>query len=179
MIGLAALLLLAPAAGAASPAVCRDGATPDQAITAVYDLVSVPPGQGWDWDRLGDLFLGQGRFVTMMSRPSGATATIATVQDLRTQTEATFADSGFIEAEYRRQTHVFGDIASIYSSFYVALPAADAPLMRGLHHFQLVRTDGCWRIVSNMSRMEGPDWQLPDQWEPASADANRPVSEPR
>lgn len=159
MIALAAALL---GASPAAPAVCRDGGTAGQAVTAVYDLVSVPAGGAWDWDRIGALFVDRGMFVTMIPRTAGAAMSKADLPTFRAQTETAYAKSGFIEREYQRETRTFGDIASIYSSFYIALPPAnDRPLARGLHHFQLVRADGCWRIVSNISQMEGAGWKLP------------------
>jgi len=150
------------AASTASPSVCRDGETADSAVSAVYELVSVPAGGTWDWDRIGGLFVDQGVFVTMMPGASNAPMIKADLSTLRTQTQEVYGRSGFIEREYKRETRIFGDIASIYSSFQIAVPANEGrPLARGLHHFQLVRSRGCWRIVSNISQIEGSGWQLP------------------
>ena len=163
MIALAVALLITSPVG---PSVCRDGTTADEAVTAVYDLVSVPTGGSWDWDRIGALFVDRGLFVTMMPREGAAAMSKADFPTLRTQTEAAYGKSGFIEREYRRETRVFGDIASIYSSFYIALSRArDRLLARGHHHFQLVRAVGCWRIVSNISQMEGTGWSIPPAFE--------------
>lgn len=168
MIALMALLMASPTAAADAAPVCRDGKTADQAVSAVYDLVSVPAGGAWDWDRIGNLFVDDGLFVTVMTQSAGSRTVKATLASLRDQTEAAYRGSGFIEREYRRQSRVFGNIASIYSSFYIAVPPHDAgPLAKGLHHFQLVRTDGCWRIVSNISQMEGSGWHLPPAFAPA------------
>ena len=159
MIVLAAALL---AASTAAPSLCRDGGTADKAVTAVYDLVSVPAGGSWDWGRISDLFVDQGLFVTMIPRAGGAVMSKADLPALRTQTQTAYAKSGFVEREYRREARIFGDIASIYSSFYISLPQAkDRTLAKGLHHFQLVKAEGCWRIVSNISQMEGAGWTLP------------------
>jgi hypothetical protein len=150
------------AASAVAPATCRDGTTADGAVTAVYNLVSVPAGGSGDWERIAELFLDRGVFVTMMPRKSGTLMSKADLPGLRAQTEAAYRQFGFLEREYRRETRIFGDIASIYSSFYIALPEAnERPLVRGLHHFQLVRGEGCWRIVSNISQMEGLGWTIP------------------
>ena len=110
MIALIALLMASPTAAADASPVCRDGKTADQAVSAVYDLVSVPPGGAWDWDRIGDLFMGDGLFVTVMPRPAGSQTAKATLASLREQTEAAYRRSGFIEREYRRQSRVFGNI---------------------------------------------------------------------
>jgi hypothetical protein len=159
MIVLATALL---AASTVALATCRDGATADGAVTAVYNLVSVPAGGSWDWERIAALFLDRGVFVTMMPRKGSTLMSKADLPGLRAQTEAAYRRSGFLEREYRRETRIFGNIASIYSGFYIAMPeASDRPLARGLHHFQLVRAEGCWRIVSNISQIEGVGWTIP------------------
>lgn len=172
MIALMALLMTPPATAADAGSACRDGRTADHAVSAVYDLVSVPADGGWDWDRIGRLFLDDGLFVNMMPQVAGSQMAKADLPSLKAQTEAGYRRSGFVEREYKRQSHVFGDIASIYSSFYIALPADETrPLAIGLHHFQLVRTDGCWRVVSNISQMEGSGWRLPATFAPTERHA--------
>ena len=159
MIALVAALL---ASSVPAPSTCRDGLTADDTVTSVYDLVSVPPGGSWDWDTIGALFVDPGLFVTMLPSEGGTLMAKTDLETLRTETEAAYTRSGFIEAEYRRETRIFGDIASIYSSFFIALPSArNSPLATGLHHFQLAKISGCWRIVSNISQIEGGGWTLP------------------
>ena len=168
MIALMALLMTPPTMATDAASVCRDGRTADQAVSAVYDLVSVPAGGPWDWDRIGRRFVEDGLFVTMMPQPAGSQMTRANLTSLKSQTETTYRRSGFVEREYKRQSYIFRDIASIYSSFYIAVPPDETrPLARGLHHFQLVRTEGCWRIVSNIAQMEGSGWHLPTAFAPA------------
>lgn len=164
MIVLAAALMALPATTLTA---CPDGRTAEGAVTALYDLISVPAGGSWDWDRIDRLFVDRGMFVTMMPRDSGTVMAKTDLSTLRAQTQAAYSRSGFTEREYRREARIFGDIASIYSSFYIAIPQRGGrPLARGLHHFQLVRTQGCWRIVSNISQMEGGAWQLPAAFSP-------------
>jgi len=164
MIGLMAVVL---AASTTAPAACSDGRSPHSTVATLYDLISVPAGGTWDWKRIDSLFIDQGFFVTMIPRDGKALMAKTDLPTLRSQTQAAYGRSGFIEREYRSEVRAFGDIASIYSSFYIALPQhADRPLARGLHHFQLVKAQGCWRIVSNISQMEGGSWQLPAAFAP-------------
>jgi hypothetical protein len=157
-----ALALAASLALAEPDAACRDGQTPDSAVSALYDLVSAAPGESWDWERIGHLFYGDGLLVSLVPRPGGALVAATDLAGLRRTTEAGYRETGFSEREYRRETRIFGEIASVYSSFAIALPArGPEPLLRGLNHFQLVRSKGCWRIVSNLSHMEGGGWSLP------------------
>lgn len=165
---MSALALAASLALAQPAAPCRDGQSADSTISALYDLVSVAPAEGWDWERISDLFYGDGLLVSILPHPSSATVSATDLAGLRLNTEATYRQTGFTEREYRRETRIFGNIASIYSSFFISLPSrGPEPLVRGLNHFQLVQHDGCWRIVSNLSQMEGGGWTLPAALDPA------------
>lgn len=167
------IFALAASLALAEPAPsCRDGQTADTTVSALYDLVSAAPGESWDWERIGDLFDGDGLLVSILPRSGGTLVSSTDFAGLRQNTEANYSQTGFSEREYRRETRIFGDVASIYSSFSIGLPArGPEPLLRGLNHFQLVRTEGCWQIVSNLSQMEGGGWSLPAALEPASPDA--------
>lgn len=159
------LIALMPARAVADPG-C-DRCTPDAAVSALYDAISVSPNQGWDWARIRSLFAGKGLFASVAPSGPDAPPTISTLDELIDQTEKAFAKSGFIEREYKRETRTFGDMASIYSSFYVKIAASDPkPLYRGLHHFQLLKDRDGWRIVSNVSTIEGQGWRLPDKFAP-------------
>jgi len=171
MIGLMAVVL---AVSTITPVACPDGRSADSTVTALYDLISVPAGGTWDWDRIDSLFIDQGVFVTMMPRDGKALMAKTDLLTLRSQTQAAYGRSGFIEREYKQEVRTFGDIASVYSSFYIALPQhAERPLARGLHHFQLVKAQDCWRIVSNISQMEGASWQLPAAFVPDTGSQER------
>jgi hypothetical protein len=164
MIGFMAVMA---AAVTTTSAACPDGRSADSTVTALYDLISVPPGGTWNWNRIDGLFVDQGIFVTMMPRDGKTLMAKTDLPTLRSQTQAAYGRSGFMEREYKREVRTFGDIASIYSSFYIALPQnAESPLARGLHHFQLIKAQGCWRIVSNISQTEGATWQLPAAFAP-------------
>lgn len=134
----AALLPVAPGR-AVNSSECQS-CTPDAVVSTLYEAISVSPGERWDWTKIRALFAGEGLFAsTVPSRPTKPVA-IFSLDVLARQTEAAFARTGFLEREYKRETRVFGDMASIYSSFYMKINERDAkPLHRGLHHFQLLR----------------------------------------
>lgn len=166
MSALAAAFAAVLPATAATPE-CGDGCTPDTLVTAVYESVSARPDVGWDWGRVRALFHGEGLLASVMTTPDGTRYSAATVEQLIANTEAAYRKSGFVEREIRREMRIFGDMASVYSSFYVKIRDEDPkPLMRGLHHFQLLKVDGRWRIVSNSAVMEGGGWTLPAEFLP-------------
>jgi len=158
----------ATASAMASAPACGDGCTPDTLVAAVYGSVSARPGAGWNWDRVRDLFYGEGLLASVMTTPTGTRYSVTTVEQLIANAEVMYRKSGFVEREIRREVRLFGDMASVYSSFYVKIRDEDPkPLMRGLHHFQLLRVDGRWRIVSNSAVMEGGGWSLPARFQHA------------
>jgi len=163
----AVLRARAAAVAAHGPAAdCGDNCTPDSTIAALYDGVSAAPGAGWDRPRLRALFHSDARLVAAVPASSGTVASSLTVDGLLDSMELHYRATGFIEREYRRDVRVFGDLASVYSSFHASAGAGDQPSMRGLNHFQLLRTGGRWRIVSNLSLIEGNGWALPPRFEP-------------
>ncbi len=139
-----------------------DWVSPQAIVAALYETVSLEPGETGDWDRFRELFADGAQLVMALqgSRMSGLLAT--DVEGLISQSEAAYAATGFIESELEQRVESFGQMASVYSSFEVRLKASDpAPMMRGLNHFQLLNDGERWYIVSNVSVIENDRWQLP------------------
>lgn len=156
----------AAVAAQAQAAGCGDGCTPESTIAALYKGVSAAPGAGWDRQRLLALFHPDARLVTAMPTDGGTRSSTIKIADLIDAMERHYRATGFMEQEYHGQVRRFGDFASVYSSFYAKSHLGDGPPMRGLNHFQLLRTSGHWQIVSNVSLMEGAGWTLPPRFEP-------------
>lgn len=158
--------LMLGSSGATSSSGC-ERCTPDAVVSTLYDEISVSPGEKWNWTKIRSLFAGDGLFAsTVPLRPNSPLA-ISSLDTLARRTEAAFAQTGFVEREYKRETRVFGNMASVYSSFYVKINERDKkPLARGLHHFQLLKGGEDWKIVSNASIIEEKDWQLPARFLP-------------
>lgn len=151
-------------AARAPSADCGDMCTPEDTVTALYAAVSAAPGAGWDKDRLRALFHPNARLTTMIPAGNGARAGGATIDALIAGMEQNYRATGFSEQELGRDVRLFGDFASVYSGFSVAAGADNQQPMRGLNHFQLMRSDGRWRIISNVSMMEGGGWSLPPRY---------------
>lgn len=163
----AVLRARATAVAAQTPAPdCGDGCTPERTVSALYEGVTSAPGAGWDRARLRALFHPDARLVTAIPAAGGTRSSSATIDALIDSMERHYRAAGFVEQEHRRDVRTFGDMASVYSSFSAGPRAAAEPPMRGLNHFQLLRIAGRWRIVSNVSLMEGAGWTLPPRFEP-------------
>ena len=153
---------------------CGDTCTPESVISALYEAVTAAPGAGWDRARLQALFHPEARLTTAIPTARGARSASATIDSLVADMERSFRASGFSEREFRREVRTFGDFASVYSGFAADAGSAQGAPMRGLNHFQLLRSAGRWAIVSNLSMMEGGGWSLPPRFAPAEPPAAPP-----
>lgn len=153
MIG---LLIAAAAAGAHTSAKPTDLAGIDQAIRGVYDVISGPPGQKRDFDRMRSLF-APGATLKAIG-PKGLHG--GSLEDYITRNQAILEKEGFTERELGRRVEVWGGLATAWSS-YDGRTATGSFRERGINSFQLVKIDGKWLVASILWQEETPDNPLP------------------
>jgi hypothetical protein len=149
-------LLLAAAAATAHPAPAADIAGIDQAIHAVYHVISGPPGQKRDFDRMRSLF-APGATLKAIG-PKGLHG--GSLEDYITRNAAILEKEGFTERELRRRVEVWGGLATAWSA-YDGRTANGSFHERGINSFQLVKIDGKWVVASILWQEETPDNPLP------------------
>ena len=152
MIG---LVILAAAAAAAHPSAV-DLAGIDQAIRGVYEVISGPPGQKRDFDRMRSLF-APGATMKAIG-PKGLRG--GSVEDYIARNKDILEKMGFTERELGRRTEVWGGLATAWSS-YDGRTADGSFHERGINSFQLVKVDGKWLVASILWQEETPDNPLP------------------
>ena len=157
MIG--ALMLLAGAA--AQPAANADLAEIDKAVHAVYDVISGPPGQKRDFDRMRALF-APGATLKAIG-PKGLRG--GTVEDYITRNSAILEKEGFMERELGHRVELWGNLATVWSS-YDGRTANGSFHERGINSFQLVKVDGKWLVASILWQEETPAFPLPADMNP-------------
>jgi len=157
MIG--ALMLLAGAA--AQPAANADLAEIDKAVHAVYDVISGPPGQKRDFDRMRALF-APGATLKAIG-PKGLRG--GTVEDYITRNSAILEKEGFTERELGHRVELWGNLATVWSS-YDGRTANGSFHERGINSFQLVKVDGKWLVASILWQEETPAFPLPADMNP-------------
>ena len=141
-----------------------DWQSPEALVAALYDTISIAPGETADWDRFRALFAADAQLVMALDSPKLSGLLATDVEGLIKQSAAVYATTGFIERELAQKTVIFGHLASVYSTFDVRYKDTDpAPLMRGLNHFQLLNDGERWYIISNTSVLENSGWQLPQE----------------
>jgi hypothetical protein len=149
--------LLAAAALAAAPAPTKaDLAGIDAAIRGVYEVISGPPGQKRDFDRMRSLF-APGATMKAIG-PKGLHG--GSVEDYIARDKDILERDGFTERELGRRLEVWGGLATAWSS-YDGRTANGSFHERGINNFELVKIDGKWLIASIVWQEETPDNPLP------------------
>jgi hypothetical protein len=150
----AALALSTPAA--ASAANKADLAGIDQTIHAVYDVISGPPGQKRDFDRMRSLF-APGATLKAIG-PKGLRG--GTLEDYISRNAAILEKEGFTERELGRRVEIWGGLATAWSA-YDGRTANGSFHERGINSFQLVKVDGKWLVASILWQEATPENPLP------------------
>jgi hypothetical protein len=150
---IAALMLAAATAAQPSAA---DLAGIDAAIRGVYEVISGPPGQKRDFDRMRSLF-APGATMKAIG-PKGLHG--GSVEDYIARDKDILEREGFTERELGRRLQVWGGLATAWSS-YDGRTANGSFHERGINSFELVKIDGKWLIASILWQEETPANPLP------------------
>ena len=143
---------LAPAP-AANPA---DLAGIDAAVRGVYEVISGPPGQRRDFDRMRSMF-APGATMKAIG-PKGLRG--GTVEDYVARNSAILEKEGFTERELGRRVEIWGGLATAWSA-YDGRTANGSFHERGINSFQLVKVDGKWLVASILWQEATPENPLP------------------
>jgi hypothetical protein len=148
--------LLALAAAAAAQPSQADLAGIDAAIRGVYEVISGPPGQKRDFDRMRSLFAPGATMKAIGSKGLHG----GSVEDYIVRDRDILEREGFTERELGRGLQVWGGLATAWSS-YDGRTANGSFHERGINSFELVKVDGKWLIASILWQEETPDNPLP------------------
>ena len=145
------------AAAAAAPQVPKsDMAGIDAAIRGVYEVISGPPGQKRDFDRMRSLF-APGATLKAIG-PKGLRG--GSLEDYISRNKDVLEKMGFTERELGRRMEVWGGLATAWSA-YDGRTADGSFHERGINSFQLVKVDGKWLVASILWQEATPDNPLP------------------
>lgn len=156
MIGIFALALAASAASQRpSPA---DRVDIDRAISAVYDVISGPPGQKRDFERMRSLFVPGATLKVIGAKGLRG----GSLEDYISRNKDVLEREGFTERELGRRVEIWGGLATAWSA-YDGRTANGSFHERGINSFQLVKIDGKWLVASILWQEETPQNPLPAQ----------------
>jgi hypothetical protein len=148
--------LIAAALAPAHPASAADLAGIDQAIRGVYEVISGPPGQKRDFDRMRSLFAPNATMKAI--GPKGLRG--GTVENYISRNSAILEKEGFTERELGRRVEIWGGLATAWSA-YDGRTANGSFHERGINSFQLVKVDGKWLVASILWQEATPENPLP------------------
>ena len=154
------------AARPAPPARHADVESIDAILGALYDVISGPPGQRRDWDRMRSLFVPGARLIPTGRRPDGTGA--IQVRDVEQYIAASgpFLESnGFFEREIARRTERYGNVVHAFSTYESRHTASDpAPFARGINSIQLWFDGKRWFVVTIYWEGESPSNPIPARY---------------
>lgn len=153
MIGLS-LLLAAAGLGQTEQAV--DLAAIDQLIKGVYNVISGPPGQKRDFDRMRTMFVPNATLTTVGAQGLHG----GSLDEYIVRNKDVLEREGFTERELGRRVERWGDLAAIWSA-YDGRTASGRFHERGINSFQLVKIDGKWLVASILWQQEMSDFPVP------------------
>ena len=152
----AAALIASPAAAQAPAGSSANLVAIDKTISDVYAVISGPPGQKRDFAKMRTMFAPNAllRVITPTGLKGG------TVDEYIAKSGPTLEKEGFNETELGRRTEIYGNLASVWSS-YDGRTATGTFKTRGINSFQLVKTNGKWLVASILWQQETPQLPLP------------------
>ena len=158
-LAIAAAVLPVAALARESPSV--DEAGIEDALQAVYAVISGPQGAPRDFDRMRTLFTPDARLTAITA--NGLVG--GTVDEFIARSGTGLVESGFTERQLARRIEHYGDLAHAWSSYAGTFTQPDGSpgTVRGINSFQLVRQNGKWLVQSIF-------WQAEDATRPLPAD---------
>jgi len=156
----AAILTLAGAAQAQE--------TPGEALEALYDVISGPVGEARDWERFRELFLPGAQMNVVVTAPDGAERVVVlTIDDYVERNREALAEIGFTETETRRETFLYGGMATILSAYEAVRADTGETVARGVNSLTILNDQGQWKIASIAWRAADEDWPVERAFEVA------------
>ena len=159
----------APAAGktvadvpAANP---QDVGTLDAIVTAVYDVISGPPGPR-DWNRFNSLFAPDARLIAVRTPKDGGkpALVVMTPKGYEERAGKHFLEHGFFEHEIGRKTDSFGAMTHIYTTYESRETKDGKPIDRGINSMEFFYDGTRWWCVQIYWDSERPGNPIPEKY---------------
>jgi len=122
----------------------------DSIVTTLYKVVSGEKGKERDWELFKHLFLKEAKLIpTFKANDTLMQTRYLSPKDYIDNSNNWMLEHGFFKKEIKRKIEGFGNIAHVFSSYYVYKSESDpTPLMRGIDSIQLFFDGTRWWIVN-------------------------------
>lgn len=159
-ISLAALVALGSTAHAQE--------TPGEALDALYEVISGPVGEARDWQRFRSLFLPGAQMSVVVTDSAGAERVVVlTPDDYVARSGEQLTEIGFTETETRRETYLYGGMATILSAYEAIRADTGEIIAVGVNSLTILNDAGTWKIASIAWRAADEDWPVERAFEAA------------
>lgn len=145
----------------AGPAAAQS--TIDETITSLYDVISGPVGEARDWDRFRALFVDGARMTVVLPAAEGAAgARLLTLSpdDYIERSGAQLVAIGFTELETRRETYLYGEMATVLSAYEGLRTDTGETIAVGINTLVIVQEGEAWKIASIAWRAADEAWPV-------------------
>lgn len=142
--------------------------TLDSTIETLYAVISGEKGEARDWDLMRFLFKPEAKLIPSGKDQSGVhQVRYMTVDDYVNSSGKWLVDNGFFEKEIHRETHTFGNITQVFSTYEAFNSEADkTPFMRGINSIQLLNDGKRWWIINIYWMQESKENPIPKTYLP-------------
>lgn len=142
--------------------------TPGEALEALYDAISGPVGEARDWERMRALFLPGAQMNVVVTDAAGnERVVVLTVEDYIERNGERLAEIGFTETETRRETFLYGGMATILSAYEAIRADTGETIAVGVNSLTILNDQGTWKIASIAWRSADETWPVERAFERA------------
>jgi len=149
---------------AAKPAVREvDVDTLDHIMSAVYDVISGPPGER-DWARFRSLFDPAAKLIPIGTKDNVTKASFITPDEYVDKAGTYFLKEGFFETSISNKIETFGQMTHVWSTYESRHAKADKPFTRGINSFQLYFDGHRWWVMNIAWQEEDERHPIPEKY---------------
>lgn len=142
--------------------------TPGAALDALYDVISGPVGEARDWERFRSLFLpGAQMSVVVTDAEGNERVVVLSLEDYVERNGPRLTEIGFTETETRRETFLYGGMATILSAYEAIRADTGETIAVGVNSLIILNDGGTWKIASIAWRAADEAWPVERAFERA------------
>lgn len=143
-------------------------ATLDSTIETLYAVISGDAGVDRNWDLFKHLFYKDAKLIpTGKTKEGNHVARYMTPDDYINSSGKWLFENGFHEVEINRESHTFGNITQVFSTYESFKSKSDTqPFMRGINSIQLLNDGKRWWIINIYWMQESKENPIPEDYLP-------------
>jgi hypothetical protein len=144
----------------------KDVSSADAIINALYEVISGPPGEKRNWDRMRTLFVSEARMTATGRKPDSTYGKRSmTIEEYIAASGPFLEKDGFFEKEISKKTEQYGGVVHVFSTYESRKKADDpSPFMRGINSIQLWNDGKRWWIISIFWQSENKSEPIPQKY---------------